>query len=119
MEIRKSASYEEKHSKFYAFCVPVHSESETRALLSELKKAYPKARHIVRAARYANAYGVYVTEASEDQEPISAMKKTAAFLEKEKRENVAVFIVRIYGGSPLGASHLDHVYLSLALSVLS
>jgi putative IMPACT (imprinted ancient) family translation regulator len=59
-----------------------------------------------------------VSEASEDREPISSMKKAKTFLERDDIRNQGVYIVRYYGGTQLGASHLDHVYFSLAMKLL-
>ncbi|MDD6240737.1 MAG: YigZ family protein [Eubacteriales bacterium] len=106
--------YEEKKSKFYGFLYSLESEEEVKIILFSLKEEHPKAKHILYAYYCPNRYGAPISGGSEDGEPISSMKKTKAILEKAK-ENYGIFLVRYYGGTNLGASHLDQVYFTLAM----
>lgn len=110
--------YEEKRSRFLAYLASVDSEEAFKKDLEELKEKNPKAKHIVYAVRYTNKFGAAVTSFSEDREPISSMKKVKGFLEKDDMRGKAVYIVRYYGGTELGASHLDHVYFTMAMKLL-
>jgi putative IMPACT (imprinted ancient) family translation regulator len=119
MKLINSFSYEEKQSKFIVYHYEVLSETEAKEALAEVKKANRKADHVLRVGRYANNYGIFMTQASEDKEPISSMKKTAQLLEKKDLRNQMVFIVRYFGGVKFGASYLDKVYFALALKGFS
>jgi len=109
-------SYEEKKSRFYGFLYSLESEEEVKKILSKLQEENPKAKHILYAYSCKNRFGAPVSGSSEDKEPISSMKKTKSFLEKESKP-YGIFIVRYYGGTNLGASHLDHVYFTLAMKL--
>ncbi|MCI1735792.1 MAG: YigZ family protein [Bacilli bacterium] len=119
MKLINTFSYEEKQSKFLVYRYEVLSETDAKEALTEVKKANRKADHVLRVGRYPNAYGIFMTQASEDKEPISSMKKTAQLLEKKDIRNAMVFIVRYFGGVKFGASYLDKVYFSLALKGFS
>ncbi len=118
MKLLNQLFYEEKRSKFYAFLYQIENEEDAKAILASLKEEHSKARHILRVLRYENKFGAMVSEASEDREPISSMKKAKTFLERDDIRNQGVYIVRYYGGTQLGASHLDHIYFSLAMKLL-
>lgn len=118
MKLRQSLVYEEKKSKFLAYCYEISGEEENKTILETLKKENPKARHLLHASRFPNHFSAMVSEMSEDREPVSSMKKTKDILERKDIRNVGIYIVRYYGGTNLGASRLDHVYFSLAMKVL-
>ena len=87
--------------------------------MNQLKYEHKKAKHILRSCRYSNDSGVSILESNENQEPISSMKKLAFVLEKKDIKNTGIFIVRYYGGTKLGASHLDRLYFDLGLKTLT
>ncbi len=87
--------------------------------MNQLKSEHKKAKHILRSCRYSNDSGVSILESNENQEPISSMKKLAFVLEKKDIKNTGIFIVRYYGGTKLGASHLDRLYFDLGLKTLT
>lgn len=118
MKLLAQSQYEEKRSKFIAFLYEVESEEDAKNILNALKEEHPKARHILRVLRYENKFGAMVSEASEDREPISSMKKVKTFLERDNVKNKGIYVVRYYGGTQLGASHLDHVYFTMAMKLL-
>ena len=109
----------EKRSRFIVYLYEVSSQDDMKQALEEIKAEHRKADHILRVARFVNNYGIYVTEASEDKEPISSMRKAASLMEKKDIRDRAVFIVRYFGGIKFGASYLDKVYLTLAMKPLS
>lgn len=118
MNIIDTITYTEKSSKFIAIAVKVDGPKDVKDCLETLEKEHKGARHILRALRYRNQFGVYVTEASEDKEPISSMKKTAGLMERKDIKDLGIFIVRYFGGTKLGASHLDHIYFTLATKLM-
>ena len=111
-------TYTEKHSRFLIYTYEVSSCEDGKKAFAEVKSLNPKADHVLRASRTQNNFGVYVEESSEDKEPISSMRKTAGLLVKKDIRDKAVFVVRYFGGTKFGASHLDQVYFRLALQGL-
>lgn len=111
--------YEEKRSKFYCYLFSINNREEIKAVMNQLKSEHKKAKHILRSCRYSNDSGVSILESNENQEPISSMKKLAFVLEKKDIKNTGIFIVRYYGGTKLGASHLDRLYFDLGLKTLT
>lgn len=118
MNVIDTITYTEKSSKFIAIAVRLDSLFDVKQCMQEIETEHKGARHVLRAMRYKNQYGVYVTESSEDKEPISSMKKTASLLERKDIRDFGIFIVRYFGGTKLGASHLDHVYFTLATKLM-
>lgn len=119
MKELKSLVYEEKRSKFIGFLFDIQEEKDLDIINDILVSRYPKADHLLKVLRYKNHFGVYVSEASEDKEPISSMKKTRNLIERKDVRDVGIYIVRIFGGTKLGASRLDHVYFTIATDLLS
>lgn len=111
--------YVEKRSRFLLFVYEVEDEEDFLQAFDCLAKEHGKARHILRCARYRNRYGVPETTFSEDREPVNAMHRLAQLFERKSIVGHAVFVVRYFGGTKLGASHLDHVYFSLASLALA
>ena len=119
MKELKTLTYDEKRSQFIGILFQIDEEDDLKRIQEKLDKNYPKANHILRVLRYKNHFGVYVSEASEDKEPISSMKKTRNLMERKDIKDVGVYIVRYFGGTKLGASRLDHVYFTIATDLLS
>ncbi len=118
MKELKSLVYEEKRSKFIGYLYEIEDEKDLDIINDKLVSGYPKANHLLKVLRYKNHFGVYVSEASEDKEPISSMKKTRNLLERKDIRDIGIYIVRIFGGTKLGASRLDHVYFTIATTLL-
>lgn len=119
MKELKTLTYDEKRSQFIGILFQIDEEDDLKRIQEKLDKDYPKANHILRVLRYKNHFGVYVSEASEDKEPISSMKKTRNLMERKDIKDVGVYIVRYFGGTKLGATRLDHVYFTIATDLLS
>ena len=65
---RSDAELTEKKSRFLSFAAPVGSEAEAIAFISEIRSAYPDARHCVYAYRITSA-PPYTARYSDDGEP--------------------------------------------------
>ncbi len=103
-----SATLEEKKSKFIAFISPYNNFSE---LLATLKEEHPKARHLVTAFRYLNELEQIVEGSSDDKEPRgTAGKPILHVLQGHNLINVAVVVVRYFGGIKLGTGGLVRAY---------
>jgi len=98
----------EKQSKFIAHLMPYSAYCE---ILKALKQEHPKARHFVTAFRYINEFDQIVEGSSDDGEPKGTSgKPTLAVLRGQELINVAVVIVRYFGGTKLGTGGLVRAY---------
>jgi uncharacterized YigZ family protein len=101
-------TYEIKKSKFIAYLVPI---SEFKGLQDKLREAHPKSRHVVYALRYLNEFDQIVENSSDDGEPKGSSAPPALnVLRGEEMINVAVLIVRYFGGIKLGIGGLVRAY---------
>jgi len=107
---------EVKQSKFIAHLVP-YKDFEQK--LSFLKQSHPKARHFVTAYRYLNEYNQVVEHSSDDGEPKGTSGKPSLMvLSGADMINVAVIIVRYFGGIKLGTGGLVRAYSDAVNAVL-
>ena len=112
IEQRYMAQTEVNRSKFLAYFVPI---SEYKGLQKDLKREHPKANHVVYALRYLNEFDQIVENSSDDAEPKGCAGLPALnVLRGESLINVAVLIVRYFGGIKLGTGGMARAY---ALSV--
>lgn len=109
---------EEKQSKFIAHLVPYELFKET---LETLKIEHPKARHFVTSYRYLNEFDQIIENSSDDGEPKGTSgKPTLAVLQGHELINIAVIVVRYFGGTKLGTGGLVRAYsdaVNLAVNV--
>ena len=111
------ASYEVKRSKFIAHFVPI---KDFDGLQKKLKAENPKSNHTVYALRYLNEYEQIVENSSDDGEPKGAAGVPALnVLRGEEFINVAVLIVRYFGGVKLGVGGMARAYASAVKEVIS
>ena len=98
----------EKQSKFIAHLMPYSEYAET---LEVLEEEHPKARHFVTAFRYINEFDQVVEGSSDDGEPKGTSgRPTLSVLQGHKLINVAVVVVRYFGGTKLGTGGLVRAY---------
>lgn len=101
--------YTEKRSKFYAFAHHVESPEEVKELLAGYRKKYYDARHVCWAYRLGPTGDEF--RMNDDGEPSStAGKPIHGQLLSRELTDVAVFVVRYYGGVNLGTSGLIEAY---------
>ena len=112
-----SATYEIKKSKFIAHLVPI---GEFKGLQDRLKEEHPKARHVVYALRYLNEFEQIVENSSDDGEPKGSSGQPALnVLRGEDMIDVAVLIVRYFGGIKLGIGGLVRAYGNAVKAVIA
>ncbi|MDD2358227.1 MAG: YigZ family protein [Thiovulaceae bacterium] len=103
-----TATYEEKQSKFIAHLIPYNLYQTT---LQSLKAEHPKARHFVTSYRYLNEFDQIVEHSSDDGEPKGTSgKPTLSVLQGHELINIAVIVVRYFGGTKLGTGGLVRAY---------
>ena len=102
-------------SKFYSFAIPVKDVEEFKTRLEQIRKANPKAKHIV----YAYRIGVN-SKSTDDKEPKgTAGRPLLELLMKKNLNYVALIVVRYFGGSELGASRLLRTYVASGVSAIN
>jgi len=109
-------TYEIKKSKFIAHLVPIE---QYKGLQERLRQEHPKARHVVYALRYLNEFDQIVENSSDDGEPKgSSAPPLLNVLRGEEMINVALLVVRYFGGVKLGIGGLVRAYGSAAKEVI-
>jgi len=111
-----STMTEIKRSKFITHLVPYDSYEGLQELL---KREHPKANHVVYALRYLNSFDQIVENSSDDGEPKGCAGVPALnVLRGEELVNVAVLIVRYFGGIKLGTGGMARAYAQAVKDVL-
>ena len=102
-------------SKFTAFVFPISNVEEFQTRLEQIRKANPKAKHVV----YAFKVGVS-SKSTDDREPKgTAGRPLLELLNKKNLNNTAIIVVRYFGGSELGASRLLRTYVASAVDAIN
>ncbi len=110
--------YSDKRSRFYAFAHPVDSVAAAKTLLDSYRQAYHDARHVCWAYRLGADGADY--RYNDDGEPSStAGKPIYGQIVSKELTNVAVFVVRYYGGINLGTSGLIIAYREATAAALT
>ena len=105
---------EEMKSKFIAILMPIKSVEEFKEKLKAIQKEHHKARHIVYAYRIDNTY-----KSTDDGEPKgTAGRPILELLLKKDVNNIALIVVRYFGGTKLGAGRLLRTYVKSGVEVL-
>jgi len=105
-----------KQSKFITSLTP---HKNFKSLKNQLKIEHPKSRHIVWAYRYLNEYNQIVEDLSDDGEPKgSSAPPLLNVLRGKKLINVAILVVRYFGGTKLGIGGLVRAYGKSAKEVI-
>lgn len=108
---------EVRKSKFLAYAIACTSLSDAKHMVSTLRVEHPGANHVVHAA----VVGEHGDEFSysDDREPRNtAGRPVLEVLKGSGITNVAIFIVRYFGGTLLGTGGLVKAYADSAKSVL-
>ncbi len=110
--------YKDRGSRFVAFAQPVESETEAKALLERLRSEYHDARHHCLA--YRIGLGGKLFRASDDGEPAgSAGRPILSQIDSQGLSDVAVVVVRYFGGIKLGVPGLINAYRSATAAALA
>ena len=102
-----------KKSRFIAYLYEVNSKDEVLSIWNMLKDEHKNARHIPYAYILSNTAGK-----SDDKEPSgTSASPIYTVLDRNKMINKAIFVVRYFGGTKLGASGLTRAYATVANEV--
>lgn len=117
IEQTAEAAYKDRGSRFIAVCFPVNSVDDFKKGLEAVKQKYPKANHYC----YAYILGVDGNQfrSGDDGEPSgTAGKSIIGQIRSKKLVNLAVVVVRYFGGVMLGTSGLIQAYKQVTSFVL-
>lgn len=111
------AEFKDRGSKFIAYAYPLDSVETFKMHLQQLKKEHPKAVHHCFAYRLdlnKNNFRV-----SDDGEPSgSAGRPILGQIDSKELTNIAVIVVRYFGGTLLGVPGLINAYKTVASMAL-
>ncbi|MBQ8690171.1 MAG: YigZ family protein [Clostridia bacterium] len=108
--------YEDRKSVFIGNAVPVSTESEALDFISFIKKKYPDARHHVYAYVLRENS---IMRFSDDREPQgTAGMPVLDAIRKNSCTDVAIVVVRYFGGTLLGTGGLVRAYSAAAVGAL-
>jgi uncharacterized YigZ family protein len=108
----------EKRSRFITYCQKVSRPDEFKQLLNSLKKQYPDARHFCYGFRIGPLNSA-LRGFSDDGEPNgTAGMPILNVIDHSEFSDVAIIVVRYFGGTKLGTGGLARAYSEAANSVL-
>lgn len=104
--------FEEKKSKFFSYIFPISNEEEAKKYISEYRKKYSDARHVLWAYSLSGNL-----KKNNDGEPTGAQAILNA-ITQNSIDNVLIIVVRYFGGILLGAGGLFRAYGNSACEVI-
>ena len=108
---RGEATLDVGGSEFVGYAAPVGSVEAAEAFVAEVRAAHPDATHVVPAYRVRTDDGIVREHASDEDEPSgSAGKPALNVLARRDVADVAVAVVRYFGGTKLGVGGLARAY---------
>src|SRR3569833_2369910 len=100
-------------SKFLGYASPINSDQDIKAIVANLKQEHPKANHHCWAMRWSTDRSVF--RVNDDGEPSgTAGRPILNTLLSRNLTNVAVVVVRYFGGTLLGVPGLINAYRTAA-----
>ena len=94
-------------SKFIGIFLPLTNADEFKTILAQIKKENSKAKHVV----YAYRNGMKSKSCDDNEPKGTAGRPLLELLMKRNLDNVAIVVVRYFGGTLLGASRLLRTYV--------
>lgn len=118
IEAKSEGIFRDRGSKFLGFAYPVLSDQDIKNIVADLKKEHPKANHHCWAMRWGTDRSVF--KLNDDGEPSgTAGRPILNTLLSKNITNVAVVVVRYFGGTLLGVPGLINAYKSATELVLA
>ncbi|UEG51252.1 YigZ family protein [Ferruginibacter lapsinanis] len=111
------AEFKDRGSKFIAYAFPIETVEDFKVHLQNLKKEHAKAVHHCFAYRIGTDGNTF--RSSDDGEPSgTAGKPILGQIDSKEITNVAIIVVRYWGGTLLGVPGLINAYKTAASLVL-
>ncbi len=112
-----TAEFKDRGSKFIAYTFPIETADDFKKRLQELKKEHAKAVHHCFAYRIGTDGNNF--RSSDDGEPGgTAGKPILGQIDSKQVTNIAIIVVRYFGGTLLGVPGLINAYKSAAALAL-
>ncbi len=112
-----TAEFKDRGSKFFAFAFPIVTADDFKKQLQILKKEHPKAVHHCFAYRIGTDGNNF--RSSDDGEPSgTAGKPIIGQIDSKELTNLAIVVVRYWGGTLLGVPGLINAYKTAAALAL-
>lgn len=109
-----------RKSRFIARVAPVHSRDQLKTLVQQAWQEHPGARHVCWAYQIGPPGSAAEAGMNDDGEPSgTAGKPILNVIQHKDMGDVAVIVIRYFGGIKLGAGGLVRAYAGAAESVLS
>ena len=109
-----------RKSRFIARIAPVHGRDQVKALVQQAWQEHPDARHVCWAYQIGQPGSAAEAAMNDDGEPSgTAGKPILNVIQHKDMGDVAVIVIRYFGGIKLGAGGLVRAYAGAAESVLS
>ncbi|MBS1502844.1 MAG: YigZ family protein [Bacteroidetes bacterium] len=103
----------DRGSKFLAYAYPISSDQDIKTIVADLKQRHPKADHHCWAMRWSTDRSVF--RINDDGEPSgTAGRPILNVLLSRNLTNLAVVVVRYFGGTLLGVPGLINAYKTAA-----
>jgi uncharacterized YigZ family protein len=110
--------FRDRGSKFIAYAYPIITEQEIKNIVADLKRENPKANHHCWAMRWSIDRSVF--RINDDGEPSgTAGRPILNTLLSRNLTNIAVVVVRYFGGTLLGVPGLINAYRSATYLALN
>ena len=117
IEKPSNAEFKDRGSKFIAYAFPIETADDFKKQLQDLKKEHPKAVHHCFAYRIGTDGNNF--RSSDDGEPSgTAGKPILGQIDSKELVNVAIVVVRYWGGTLLGVPGLINAYKASAAMAL-
>ncbi len=105
--------FRDRGSKFIGYAYPISSDQDIKDIVAKLKQEHPKANHHCWAMRWSTDRSVF--RLNDDGEPSgTAGRPILNTLLSRNLTNVAVVVVRYFGGTLLGVPGLINAYRTAA-----
>jgi len=111
IETKSESVFRDRGSKFQGYAYPIISDQDIKNIITDMKKEHPKANHHCWAMRWSTDRSVF--KLNDDGEPSgTAGRPILNTLLSKNITNVAVVVVRYFGGTLLGVPGLINAYKS-------
>lgn len=109
----------EKKSRFIGICAPVESVQEAEDFVRRQRQSYPDARHCVYAWSVCEDQEQYLRFSDDGEPQGTGGKPVLNVLQARSVDNVAICVIRYFGGILLGTGGLTRAYSKAAADALS